>query len=170
MKIKEAAGMVGGGILALVIFSGVIIFLIFGIEVIIWLATNVLPWLSLVMWLVFLIDLILFIPLGLFQKTKGVSAIGMMISSYIYGSTLWLWSVIIVYEIWGTTIMIIGLIFMGVGVVPMAFIAVIFNGEWYVLLSLVLLSVFTMGSQFIGYHILKNYEKEKYIETDYIEV
>jgi len=72
------------------------------------------------MWAVLVLNVLLFLPFGLFKKAKAISAFGLFVSSYVYGLTLWFWALLITYLIWGTTAVFIGLFIVGVGVVLIA--------------------------------------------------
>src|SRR5438046_9731864 len=54
----------------------------------------------------------------------------MMIVSYVFGATLWVWSLLLTYTLWGGFWLFIGLFMAGVGVVPLAMIATFFKGMW----------------------------------------
>src|ERR1700730_13449361 len=100
-------------------------------------------------------------PLGLFRKTRGISAMGYFIASYIFGTNLFIFSVLVVLQIWGVTALIIGLLFAGVGVLPVAFLASIFHREWYTFGQLSLGLVFTWGTRAFGLYRPSKSEREK---------
>jgi hypothetical protein len=79
---------IGGFIIGIAVFLGITFLAMFFIKGGVWLGAKVLPWLSIIMWLVFVLDILLILPLGIFNKTKGASAIGLVVSSYVYGLTL----------------------------------------------------------------------------------
>ena len=93
------------------------------------------------MWLVFALDILIILPLGIFKKTKGASAIGLVVSSYVYGLTLWFWALLLTYIIWGVVAVFIGLFIAGVGVDPIAMLATAIKGEWSITGQIVLLLV-----------------------------
>ena len=134
---------IGGFILGVAIFIGVGIIAVFLIKGGIWLAAKVLPWLSIIMWFVFIFDVLFLLPLSFLKKRKVFSAIGFIISSYVYGLTLWFWGLLLTYVIWGGIAVFIGLFIAGVGVVPMAMIATAIDGQWAITGQLILLTVLT---------------------------
>jgi len=85
---------------------------------------------------VFIIDLIIMLPLSLFKKTSFFAANFIYYSSYFFGFLLWLESAFYTFGLWGLIALIIGLIIVGVGVVPMAFLALAINGMWDHLIAL----------------------------------
>ena len=121
----------------------------------VWLSIKILPWLSILMWIVFAFNVVVFLPLGIFKKTKAASGIGIYVSSYIYGLTLWLWGLLVTYMIWGKLAVFIGLFIYGVGVVPMAMIAAAIEGDWMTTGSISLLLLLTFGSRILGLYFIQ---------------
>jgi len=64
--------------------------------------------------------------------------------------------------IWGGVALFIGLFLAGVGVVPIAMLATLINGEWATLGQIVLLLVFTFGFRTLGYHFAKKADELAY--------
>jgi hypothetical protein len=155
-----------GFVIGIAIFLGIVILAAFLIKGGIWLSVKILPWLSIIMWFVFIVDILLILPLGIFRKTKGFSAIVLVVSSYVYGLTLWFWSLLITYLIWGAFVVFIGLFIAGVGVVPIAIIATIIKGEWDITWQILLLLFLTFGSRMLGYHFAKQADEITY-STNY---
>ncbi|MBU4349180.1 hypothetical protein KJ599_02535 [bacterium] len=155
---------IGEFIIGIVIFLGIIFLAMFFIKGGVWLGAMVLPWLSIIMWLVFILNIIIFLPLGIFKKTRSTSAFGLVISSYVYGLTLWFWALLLTYLIWGIRAVFIGLFIAGIGVVPIAIVATALNGEWAITGQIILLLVLTFGSRMLGFYFaekadeINNYE------------
>ena len=140
----------GGFIIGIGIFLGLIFLALFFIKGGVWIGLKVLPWLSIIMWIVFALDIFIILPLGIFKKTKGASSIGLVASSFVYGLTLWFWALLLTYYAWGAIAVFIGLFLAGVGVVPIAMLATAINGEWATTAQIVLLLGFTFGSRLLG--------------------
>lgn len=157
---------IGGFIIGIGIFLGVIFLAMFFIKGGVWLGTKVLPWLSNIMWIVFALDILIILPLGIFKKTKGFSGIGLYISSYVYGMTLWFWALLLTYLIWGAVAVFIGLFIAGVGVVPIAMLATAIKGEWAITGQIVLLLVLTFGSRMLGLNFAERADELAY-ESSY---
>jgi hypothetical protein len=128
----------------------------------VWLGEIVLPWLPIIMGLVLVLDLLIVLPLAVFKKTKGLSAIGLVASSYVYGLTLWFWGLLLTYYLWGVIAVFIGLFMAGVGVVPMAMLATALAGEWAITGQLTLLLLFTYGSRLLGFHLAERADELAY--------
>ena len=159
---------IGGFIIGIAVFLGIIFLAMFFIKGGVWLSAKVLPWLSVVMWLVFALDILIILPLGIFKKTKGASAIGLVVSSYVYGLTLWFWALLLTYIIWGAVTVFIGLFIAGVGVVPIAMLATAIKGEWAITGQIVLLLVLTFGSRMLGFYFAQRADELAY-ESSYEE-
>src|ERR1035437_3520229 len=118
-----------------------------------WALTKALPWLFPGARIVFDICFFVLLPLCVFRKTRSWAGTGFVIASYAFGLLLFAFSCIVALEIWGYTGLIIGLFFGGVSVVPVAFLAALLHGEWWLLLSIVLGVVFTFGTRFLGIYL-----------------
>lgn len=66
---------------------------------------------------------------------------------------LFVFSCIVVVAIWGYVGLIVGLIFGGVGVVPVAFVATVAHAEWPAFWSLILGIVLTFGARAFGIYL-----------------
>ncbi len=153
MKLKEKIKDLGLGILWFAILIGLALLAGLFIKGGLWLSETLYPWLVLISGITFVISILVLLPLGIFKKTRGVSAIGLLIASYIFGATTWVWSFLIAYVLWGFTGLFIGLFIGGVGVVPIAMLASIFNGEWAIFGQLALLVVVTFGVRSLALYI-----------------
>ena len=122
----------------------------------------ILPWLVLISLIVFLLDIFVVLPLAIFKKTRAISSYGLIISSYIYGLSLWLWSLLITYILWGVTAVYIGIAILGVGVVPFAILASAFHGQWSITAQIILLIFITYGSRIVGLRIAETVEEPSY--------
>jgi ribosomal protein L40E len=101
------------------------------------------------------------LPLGVFRKTRGFSGICAVYLSYAVGFTLWFYSAIATYYLWGMFALILGIALFGVGVFPMALPATIFKGEWGIFWNIVYLGVLTYGSRFLGAYFAVKAEEQK---------
>ena len=91
------------------------------------------------------------LPLTIWRKTRGAAGAGLLITSYIFGLTTWLLGAAVTFGSFGWFGLIIGLLFLGLGVVPLAIIGAIFkldNGG--LALVLFVMVVVTFGARFGG--------------------
>jgi hypothetical protein len=108
-----------------------------------WINERVHPWLLIVNATTLFVVISVLLPLAIFRRTRGFAGGGMYIASYVFGLTLWTWSLLIIYTFWGVSGVVIGLIFMGIGYVPIAILAGLFHGLWPVVGQLLLIIVIT---------------------------
>ena len=132
----------GGNLLRIGIFFGVIFLAIFFVKGAVWLSAVLYQWIAIVSIVVFVFSVLVLIPLSLFKKTKGFAGVSLLIASFIIGANLWIWSLLLVYSSgWGMMGVIIGLLLGGVGIIPIAMLAALFNGAWAILGELILLII-----------------------------
>jgi hypothetical protein len=157
-KIKNIGIFVLGiGFFLLLILASVLM-----IQGAVWVGEHVIQWLINLTWIVFGINLFILLPLSLFRKTGMIGGIGIFISSYVFGLTLWFLGLLLTYFTWGFLGIFIGLILGGVGVIPIAMLAMFLNAEFSVLFVLILLSILTFGFKFFGiYRIQKTEDKNE---------
>lgn len=145
MNVKETLGAIGGLALMLAIaavgIAIVIAFILGGV----WGSKHLLPWLTVISFVVFAIVIFVLLPLAIPRATRGFSSISMLIASYVFGATLWMFGLLLTYFTWGIVAVIIGLVFFGVGVVPIALLATLFKGMWGPFFTLILLAIATYG-------------------------
>jgi hypothetical protein len=122
-------------------------------------AVIVLPWLNVAFFICLLLFGLVLMPLSYFTRTKAIAGTGMVIASYVFGLTLWLWGFLLTYAIWGAIAVIIGLFIAGVGVVPIAMLATLINAEWSTLIQLVILTALTFGVRVWGAYLLERAEQ-----------
>lgn len=123
---------------------------------------KILPFLLTVSNWLLLVFLLLLIPMGFARRTRTMAGSGAFFFSYIFGLTLWFYSAIVTYYLWGMFAIIIGLAFFGVGVMPLAILASIFRGEWGLFWNLVYMIALTYGSRMLGLYFLSRVEQDTY--------
>lgn len=144
---KEKVKSIGSVMLGIGIFVGIMLLVVFFIKGGLWLSEIVYTWLALISAITFFVCILILLPFALIRKTRGFSAVGLLVASYIFRATLWVWGFLLTYSLWGLTALLIGLFMAAVGVVPIAMLATMFNGEWSMLGQLILVLIFTFGSR-----------------------
>jgi hypothetical protein len=84
-------------------------------------------------WLVdlaFVFCIIVFLPLLVFLKTRSASAKGFLVSSYVFGASTWLAGVLACNFDLGSFWLAVGLLFVGIGVVPLGIIGAMIYSDW----------------------------------------
>jgi hypothetical protein len=70
--------------------------------------------------------------LAFFRKGRAIGGLGLVLSSYMIGFSLWVWSLMMAYALAGVVWIIVGLLFLGIGVIPIAIVAAALNDQWSV--------------------------------------
>lgn len=144
--------------------AGLLLLLLVSVAMIkgaVWIGEHALQWLINFSWIVFAINLFILLPLGLFRKTGIVGGMGMYISSYVFGLTLWFLGLLLTYFTWGFFGIFIGLVLGGVGVVPVAMLAMLLNGEFFTLVVLIMLTILTFGARALGIYLTSRAEEKR---------
>ena len=115
-----------------------------------WASTHLLNPLITAGWIAVALDVLLLLPLSIFKKLRGFTGTGIMFSSFLFGAVTWLLGLVVTYSLWGGFAVIVGVLFMGVGVVPIGMAASAWNGMWEPFFTLSVLTVVTFGSRFLG--------------------
>lgn len=92
----------------------------------------------------------LLLLLALVPRTRGIAGNGFRFVSYAYGICLWVWCLLYTLQVWGWLPVIIGLLMMGIGIMPIGLLAALLHGEWSIAGQMILLFVLTFGCRFGG--------------------
>jgi hypothetical protein len=82
----------------------------------------------------------------------------LFVASYVFGATLWMEGLLLTLATWRLPAVFIGLFLAGVGIVPIAMLATLFNGMWVYLLELVLSTIMPFGSRIGALSLSKGVE------------
>lgn len=165
----KSAGAIMGGIALLIGLLLLPVLIIYGSAVV---GAKIYPWLTTVSSFALLVVLLVLLPLAFFRKTRLVSSSGMILASYVFGLTLWVYGLLLTLNLWGFLAVLIGLFMFGVGVVPIAMLATLFKGMWETFGELVLTTVLTFGTRFAGVWIASKADRDQTEadqSADYIE-
>jgi hypothetical protein len=119
----------------------------------VWIGQKLYPGLSFISETALVCVVVLFVPLAAFKRTRAFAGLGIFAASYVFGLMLWVWSLILTYKLWGIFAVILGLFLAGIGIVPVALLAVLFNGQWGTLSELILLMIFVPMSRSFGLYL-----------------
>jgi hypothetical protein len=72
-----------------------------------------------------------------------------------------MFSLLVTLNLWGLTAAIIGLLFMGIGILPVALLACIFKGEWSIFFQLILQLALLIGCRLYGFYLAHKAEQEE---------
>ena len=142
-KIRDSA-------LGLVIFIVVVSSVVLLLHGMVWVSDKVLPWLLTISKYTIGICIFVLLPLCIFRKLRPYVGVAFVYASLVFGAMLWACSCLFAFDVWGYGGLIIGLIFAGVGVIVIAFLAAVLHAQWWVLLDLVVGIVLTFGTRLLG--------------------
>jgi hypothetical protein len=153
-KIKELAGMAFGFLIFIAMMSLPFVF----IKGSVWASAHLLSPLIVVGWVLLAINIVLLLPLSIFKRLRGITGGGIFLSSFIFGLVSWLLGFILTYSIWGIWAVVIGIFFLGFGVVPIALLATAINGYWDPFFTVLVLIILTFGARIVGLLIAESGE------------
>jgi hypothetical protein len=116
----------------------------------VWASDKVLPWLMTASEIAIVICVFVLLPLCIFRITRPWAGVAFYCTSFLFGLVLFAWSCLFAVSVWGYGGLAVGLIFAGVGVVPVALLAALLHADWSALLNLVIMIFFTFGTRFLG--------------------
>ncbi len=156
MSVKSTVSNIGVYALGLVIMLAFlalpVLFIVGGVLV----AEKILPLLMLLSMLALAFNIVILLPLALIPPTRPWAGLGFLISSYVFGLTGWFMGLLLTWILWGGLAVIIGLFILGIGVVPIAMLATLFNGMWIELGLLCLAVLLTFGLRILGTILIEN--------------
>jgi hypothetical protein len=159
-RIKEFLKSIGGLVLGIVLLVAALTLVELFLYGSAWLSEKVLPVLNLIFVVTFVILLVVFLPLSIFRKCRGWCATAFVLWSYLCGLSLWMFSLLVTLNLWGYIAAIIGLLFMGVGILPVALLACIFKGEWSMFFQLIVQFILLFAARIYGFYLAGKAEEE----------
>lgn len=75
--------------------------------------------------------------MGLFRRTRARAGVLLYLASWIFGIVTWLWCAVVTLLAWNWVVLLVGILFFGIGVVPLAMLGVVAAGDWIALFGIV---------------------------------
>ena len=129
-------------------------------EVIVIFAARAVSYLMPICWISLAVVLLILLPLSLVKKIRHVTGPIIYALSYIYGITTWFVGTIATFATLGTIWLIIGLVLIGLGVVPLGIIGAFISNNAALGLVIIVLLVITFICRFVGLLISESTNKE----------
>ena len=158
MNALRGMGALALGIAGIVALFTVALLLLRGVA---YVSEIVIPWLVDASGFAFWICLLIFLPLSFIRKTRVAAMWGFLLSSFVFGTCVWVYGFLVTYMTWGIVAVAIGLFVFGVGVVPIAIIASMVHGEWPTVLELVLMTVLTFATRAYSLYVAKKADEDE---------
>ena len=121
---------------------------------------TIFDWTPFVVGLTTLVSIFVLVPLGVFRLMRSFADSALIFASFVFGVILWAYGAIATFLYWGWLGLIIGLAIVGVGVVPMGFLALALQSQWEWLANLGLLLASMVGSRLLGLWYIAKAERE----------
>lgn len=109
MNLKDSATGLGGILMVLVPILATVVLGIVFIAGAAWASEMLLPWFSALTWFGLVVVIFVFLPLAIPRATRGFSSSALLISSHVFGVTLWMEGLLLTLSIWGVGAAFIGL-------------------------------------------------------------
>ena len=153
-KAKDVGGVLFGFSILVVMFAIGASLLYGAAEISLW----ALQWTPTVLPILFWATILVMVPLALIPVTRGAAGFSFFSVSFVFGLILWIWAMAYTYDTWGLFAVIVGLGFLGFGIVPIAMLAALLNGHWSMLGGLAFLVFMTVVTRFVGAWLLESVE------------
>jgi hypothetical protein len=155
-QMLQKAKSFGSILLGLAIFIALLALLLVFIKGALWASTHLLYPLYNIGWVAIALVFLLLLPLSLFRRLRPFTGTAIFLSSYVFGLICWLTGFVVTYALWGGWAVILGIVFMGGGVVPIGVVASLFKSEWPMFAQLLALAVLTLGTRVGGIAIAES--------------
>jgi hypothetical protein len=121
-RLKKAFG-VGGYAVGLIVVGLGLFLIALLLRGMVWASDKLMPWLVTASGITLLICIFILVRLCMFRRSRPWAGVGYYYASYVFGTMLFAYSCLFVVFAWGYGALAIGLIFAGIGVVPVAVLA-----------------------------------------------
>ena len=115
---------------------------------------TIIQWSTYVFTVVTALCLLILIVFGFFRPARPFIAVALITGSWITGGTVWILSALFTYIFWGVGWLIAGIVFMGVGVLPLALLASGRAGEWGNFNMLATMAGVTIALRLVGLFLM----------------
>ena len=109
--------------------------------------------------IVFVICILIFIPLYIFKKSRRILGVILYYRTILFGITLWLNSLLISLKYAGMIWVIIGLLFAGIGILPVAIISCMVAKEWLLGIFLIVFILIVISLRYLGLDLIAKYSQ-----------
>jgi len=152
----------GAGAVVLVLGIFILLALLIGLFIhgSAWLGAKVYPWLVSISSITLAVTVLILFPISFIRRTRGIASVSLLIASFVFGLSLWVWGLLLTYHLWGAWAVFLGLFLFGIGVVPIAMLATLFKGMWPQLGELVFLTVLVYGVRAYSIHVAQKADRE----------
>lgn len=119
----------------------------------VWVSSKVAPVIVPIFNWTLVVCILVLLPACLIPRARSFASIGLLLASFVFGFLLWIWAFIVTLVMWGWIGVVIGLLIAGIGIIPVAFFALLFHGEWQGLGNLIYMLFFALGARILSFWI-----------------
>lgn len=94
--------------------------------------------------------------LSIFRTTRPLTGFGLVVFSWLLGAVMWLWAVAITFSSFGWIGLFIGLMILGLGVVPLGLLGIFLEEGAAATVPLWGMAVLTYGLRFTGFWLAES--------------
>lgn len=160
---------IGGTLLGIAIFIGVIIAIVLFFTLGAKMAFAIAPFISGLAGILFTINLILLF-FAIIPKARGIVGNIIMYSALVYGLSAWIYGLAVTLALWGWLAVIVGVLLGGIGVVPIGMLASIIGGHWDLFWPLLINVVIYFGALIVGGLLASSAEEQSKDRHDVIDI
>ena len=143
-----------GCLFAALVLVGIVMLALMFLRGGVWLGEIALPFFQWLARITFCVVVVILLPMAAFHRTQRAAASGLIQASSLFGITLWVWGLLLTYDLWGGAAVLLGVCLLGIGVVPMAMVATAIAKMWPIFGQLILLAVLAYGTRRLGKKLL----------------
>lgn len=140
-----------GGILVLVVLVGISLALLYGL---VWVTSKLYPIAQALASLGTILLVFMLLPSAIFRGSRVFCGNGIVVVSYLWGLSLWMWSLLLLYTLWGLAGLFLGFVFLPFGAIPLVCIALLLHGEFGVIGIIILSVIAIYAVRLLGYWII----------------
>ncbi len=157
-SVSEGAKGIGYGVL---VFAGLLVLAAIGMAFVygmVWISSKLYPIVEVLSVLGLAVLILNLLPSAIFKGSRRICGNGIVIVSYVWGLSLWMYSILILFQLWGVGGIYLGFVTLGVVTVPLACVALLFRAEWSLTGQLILWAVIVFATRALGYWIISKGE------------
>jgi hypothetical protein len=107
--------------------------------------------------LLVIIDLLMLLLAAFVKRSRGAAGGLLLFSAIAWALTLTVWSAVTVYSGWGGFLTVVGLLLGIVGIIPVAFVCLLFNAHWFDLLELLFQAALVAGGFYLSTRLARSH-------------
>ncbi len=108
-----------------------------------------------------IVSIFILLPLGFLRATRPAAATGLIIASYVFGFSVWIFGFLITMINWGVIGLLVGFMLAGIGVIPVAMLSSAIGGHWDPVGQLAIGIVVTFAARGLGTYFLHRHDQQE---------